>query len=79
MKLQNKPSVDEIIRTIAREEGVAPEVIRQSMQEALDAAWTAGHARGNLRAQLAWQSLFPGNRKPSLAEFLVRMADEVTR
>ena len=79
MTLQQKTKAEKIIRDIAQEEGMQPEEVRQAMQEALDAAWTAGRAPGNLRAQLTWQRLFPGNRKPSLEEFIFRLANEVPR
>lgn len=79
MTLQQKKRAERAIRSIAQEEGMQPQEVRQSMQEALDAAWAAGRTPGNIRAQLAWQRLFPGNRKPSLAEFIIRLATEAQR
>ena len=62
------------IHTIAEREHCSPEDVRFAIQEALDAAWAVAWAPGNLRAQIAWQCLFPGARKPTVEEFIVRMA-----
>ena len=59
-----------VIQTIADRENKTPEEIRQAMQEALDATWAAAWTPGNIRAQLQWQRLFPGGRKPSVEEFI---------
>ena len=74
MTLQEKIRAEATIRAIAQEEGIQPQEVRQAMQEALDEAWAARRTPGNLRAQLAWQRLFPAGRKPSVEEFLVRLS-----
>lgn len=71
MTLQQKMKVEKTIQTIALQEGMQPQKVRQAMQEALDNAWTAGHAPGNIHAQLAWQRLFPTGSKPSVEEFIL--------
>lgn len=76
MTTQEVKKVETIIDLIAQKEGKETEVVRQAMQEALDAAWATAWQPGNIRAQAKWQQLF-GPRKPSLEEFIMRCATNI--
>ena len=67
-----------VIQTIAAKENKAPGEIRQAMQGALDDAWAAAWAPGNIHAQAQWQRLFPGGRKPTVEEFVAVTSNYVT-
>lgn len=74
MTLKEKLRAKSVIRYVARLEGKTEKQVRQSMQEALDDAWNTAWQPGNIRAQLRWQQLFPGPRKPTVEEFIVRIS-----
>ena len=65
-----------IIRLVAQKEGKSEEEVRQAMQEALDAAWTATWRPKNILAQAKWQQLF-GARKPSVEEFISTLSAQI--
>ena len=65
-----KRHIERIIRKVAKKQNTTVPECRAAMQEALDEAWAAAWTPGNLRAQVAWQRLFPGGRKPTVEEFI---------
>ena len=74
MTLREKAKAKSAIRTIARREHKPTKEIRQAIQDALDAAWSAAWAPGNLSAQIQWQRLFPGPRKPTAEELIIKIS-----
>ena len=74
MTVKEKLRAEAAIRYVARTEGKTVRQVRQSMQEALDDAWSTAWQPGNIRAQLRWQRLFPGGRRPTVEEFIVRIS-----
>lgn len=63
---------------LAIQEGCSIEDIRNSIQESIDDAWNSAWTSGNLQAQVTWQQIFPGGRKPSVEEFIVAVATKLT-
>ena len=63
---------------LAIQEGCSIEEIRNAIQESIDDAWNRSWAPGNLRAQVTWQQMFPGSRKPTVEEFIVAVATKLT-
>lgn len=53
-----------------------PHEFREAMLEALNKVWTAGHAPRNI-SQPTWQQLLTGGRKPSVEEFIARLANKM--
>ena len=45
--------------------------IRSGIQECIDAAWDQVWTPGNIQAQVKWQRMFPGCKKPSIDEFII--------
>lgn len=72
MTVEEKQRVQNIINQIAWKQGVAPDAVRASMQEALDEAWKRSLKEPATRA--TWKIYFPANEKPSLEEFISRIA-----
>lgn len=77
MTQQTQNRAAAIIELVAQNHSKSVEEVHNAMQEALDAAWEAAWAPGNIRAQVAWQRLFPGAQKPTLEEFIEVMATNV--
>lgn len=69
--IKDKIKLEAMIRDLAEKEGVTPAEIRQSMQETIDDAWDNKGKRGCANA---WLKYFPDGKKPTLEEFLVRLA-----
>lgn len=67
-----------IIRA-AIQRGIPYKEVRKDIQETLDEAWNETWAPGNLLAQVKWQRLFPGARKPTVEEFIIRLGDELQK
>lgn len=65
-----------VLRNLAQSHGVsmleAYWIIQREVQKAWDRAWQPG----NLKAQWDWQTLFPADRCPTVAEFLVTLGRE---
>ena len=76
MTLKESFKAKAIIHAVALKENQSVEHVRKEMQEALDAAWEAAWAPGNIRGQVAWQRLFPGGRKPTVEEFIIGISDK---
>lgn len=74
MTLREKAKAKFTIRAIARRERKPAKEIRRAMQEALDAAWSTAWTPGNLSAQVQWQRLFPGPRKPTVEELIIKIS-----
>ena len=62
---------------LAIQEGCSIEEIRNAIQESIDDAWNRAWTPGNLRAQVTWQQMFPGGRKPTVEEFIIAVATEL--
>ena len=59
---------------LALQEGCSMEEIRNAIQECIDCAWAKAWTPGNLQAQVNWQIVFPGGKKPTVEQFIVAMA-----
>lgn len=72
MTITEKIKVRKVIRTLAQRDGVKPEDVRASMQEAIDAAWE------NQDPAIRWKQLqmFPAG-KPTVEAFVLRLAKEL--
>ena len=75
MVVSKKSRVKKIIQQLAEQEGVTPETIRASMQEAIDAAWDNKNSSSAI--ELEWHKYFPSGEKPSLEEFIIRISSEL--
>lgn len=65
------------ILKVAQQQNKSAAEVRRDVQEALDEAWAEAWTPGNVRAQIKWQRLFPGHRKPTVEEFISRIAAEL--
>lgn len=63
----------EILRAVAAKNGVSAAEVRQSIQEAIDAAWDNPDPAAKARQQ----QLFPDGRTPTVEEFLIRVSREL--
>lgn len=72
MTIRERIRVKAVIRTLAQRDGVRPEDVRASMQEAIDAAWE------NQDPAVRWKQLqlFPTG-KPTVEAFVLRLAKEL--
>ena len=52
--------------------------IRQDIQVSIDDAWNRAWTPGNIEAQVNWQRIFPGGKKPTVEQFIVAMARRLT-
>ena len=48
--------------------------IRHAIQVCIDDAWDHAWTPGNLQAQINWQQMFPGGKKPTVEQFIVVVA-----
>lgn len=62
-----------VIQELAQREGKSPEEIRRSMQECIDEAWD----NKTQTSAAAWLRYFPDGKKPTLEEFMCRLAKEL--
>lgn len=76
MKIRDKRHFNRLIRELAQKEGVSPRYFRMAMQEAIDIAW---NNRENNGASAAWLKYFPTGEKPSLEDFVARLAQELSQ
>ena len=63
---------------LAIQEGCSIDDIRSAIQESIDEAWNSAWTPGNLQAQVTWQQMFPGGKKPTVEEFIVAVATKLT-
>ena len=56
---------------LAVQEGCTVMQIKQSIQECINEAWAVSWTPGNIHAQVHWQKLFPGGKKPTVEQFIV--------
>lgn len=72
MTIKEKIKVQRVIRMLAQRDGIRPEDVRASMQEAIDAAWE------NQDPAVRWKQLqmFPAG-KPTVEAFVLRLAKEL--
>ena len=59
---------------MAVQQGCSMTQIRHSIQECIDEAWNNAWSPGNIEAQVQWQRMFPGGKKPSVEQFIAAMA-----
>lgn len=59
-------------------EGCSVSKVRRMVRECIDVAWDKTWTPGNLEAQVRWQQLFPGGKKPTVEQFIVVMARYIT-
>lgn len=60
----------QIIRQIARENGVTPEQVEADMKEAIREAMTSTAASDDPVAKELWKQLAPDGKEPTIEEFL---------
>ena len=72
MTIEEKLRAKLVIREVARRENKSPAAARAAMQEALDEAWE--QSLKDPEGAAVWRGYFPDGKKPSLDEFIVRMA-----
>ena len=70
MTLAEKLRIKATLGVIAAQEGCSVAHIRKEIQASIDDAWENTGTPGNLQAQLSWQRLFPGGKKPTVEEFI---------
>lgn len=63
---------------MAAQQGCSVADIRGAIQASIDDAWNNAWMPGNLHAQIQWQRMFPGGKKPSVEQFIVVMARKLT-
>ncbi len=63
---------------LAVQEGCSMAQVRHAIQECIDSAWNSAWTPGNLQAQVDWQLMFPGGKKPTVEQFIVVMARKLT-
>ena len=68
---------EKALRIVAAQEGCSVAHIRGAIQAAIDDAWNTAWTPGNLQAQVAWQQLFPGGKKPTVEEFIAAMTRRI--
>ena len=78
MTLYDQMKAKRTLSIIAAKEGCSVKDIRQSIQASIDDAWNRAWTPGNLQAQVTWQRIFPGGRKPTVEEFIIAMAHNIT-
>ena len=62
---------------LAAQEGCSMAHIRRSIRACIDAAWNNVWTPGNIHAQVRWQQLFPGGKKPTVEQFIVTISQQV--
>ena len=60
-------------------EGCSIAQIRNTIQSCIDYAWDQAWTPGNLQAQVNWQRIFPGGRKPTVEQFIIGMAQYINK
>lgn len=63
------------IRGTAAHFGITAQECQDEMQAALDEAWE--NSRHDPAARAAWERYFPDGKKPSLEDFMARLAAEI--
>lgn len=59
---------------LAVQEGCSMKHVRQEIQTSIDYAWNQAWTPGNIKAQVRWQRLFPGGKKPTVEEFIIAVS-----
>ena len=78
MTLTERLNAKKTLGIIAVREGCSVKQVRKAIQECIDVAWNHAWTPGNLQAQVNWQLMFPGGKKPTVEEFVVAMARKIT-
>ena len=63
---------------LADQHGCSMAHARREIQACIDDAWDRAWMPGNLQAQVNWQLMFPGCKKPTVEQFMVAMARKLT-
>lgn len=63
---------------LAVQEGCSVADIRGAIQACIDDAWNRAWMPGNIQAQVNWQLIFPGGKKPTVEQFIIGMARKAT-
>ena len=63
---------------MATQQGCTVAQIRKDIQVSIDDAWNRAWTPGNIEAQVNWQLMFPGGKKPTVEQFIVAMARRLT-
>lgn len=71
---KNKPNMNKIFKSIAREEGISVEEVRNEMQYAIDSMMK----ENDLEAQVLRKKLF-GNATPTPEEFITKVSEEIQK
>lgn len=66
-----------VIRNLARDHGVSMLEAYWIIHKEIQAAWDRTWQPGNLQAQWDWQTLFPADQCPTVAEFIVTLGREM--
>lgn len=66
-----------VIYDLSRSHGVSMLQAYYIIQRAIQRSWDAAWIPGNIRAQMDWQQLFPGDRCPTVAEFITTLGREM--
>ena len=77
MTQNEKQKIEKTLSIIAAQEGRSVAHIRRSIQASIDDAWNRSWVPGNIKAQAAWQILFPGGKKPTVEEFIAVMSKKI--
>lgn len=77
MTLVEKMRVQKTLCIIAAQEGRSVAYIRSAIQASIDDAWERTWTPGNLQAQVKWQQMFPGGKKPTVEEFIAAMVGKL--
>lgn len=76
MTLNEWIRVQNMISWLAKREGCSPAEIRSEIQKSIDAAWD--NSRDDTEVKARWAQLFPAG-KPTLEQFVVRIADHLSQ
>lgn len=66
-----------VIHDLSRSHGVSMLRAWYIVQRAIQRSWDAAWQPGNLQAQWDWQTLFPADRPPTVAEFITTLGREM--
>ena len=67
-----------VIRKLARDKGLSVLQARSLIWHGIEEAWGKASMPDNQKARTKWQQLFPLSRKPTVDEYIVTIAREMT-
>lgn len=77
MTLINWLKAKKTLCILAVKKGCSIGEIRSGIQECIDEAWKQVWTPGNIQAQVNWQRIFPGCKKPTVEEFIIGIARRI--